>query len=74
MVHDLLNVQVVCGRGNNLHEVEDPDGRQFLASMPTKFRRNVWIKRGIEFCIQAYMYLVNYLLAIIQCKCITLNL
>lgn len=39
-------VKVVCGRGNNLHEVEEAEGHQFLASMPTKFRRNVWIKRG----------------------------
>ena len=39
-------MQVVCGRGNNLHEVEEAEGHQFLASMPTKFRRNVWIKRG----------------------------
>jgi probable RNA-binding protein EIF1AD len=39
-------VQVLCGRGNNLHQVEEAEGLQFLASMPTKFRKNVWIKRG----------------------------
>ncbi|XP_013407844.1 probable RNA-binding protein EIF1AD [Lingula anatina] len=39
-------VKVVAGRGNNLHEVETPHGEQFLVSMPTKFRKNVWIKRG----------------------------
>ena len=38
--------KVVCGRGNNLHEVESATGVKFLVSMPTKFRRNVWIKRG----------------------------
>ena len=39
-------VKVIAGRGNNLHEVESPDGERYLASMPTKFRKNVWIKRG----------------------------
>lgn len=39
-------VKVLYGRGNNLHEVETPGGDIFLASMPTKFRKNVWIKRG----------------------------
>jgi len=53
-------VQVLAGRGNNLHEVYDPslqdpkgldpgvvpDTNRYLVSMPTKFRKNVWIKRG----------------------------
>jgi len=39
-------VKVVAGRGNNLHEVTDDCGNAFLVSMPTKFRKNVWIKRG----------------------------
>ena len=53
-------VRVVAGRGNNLHEVYDPNppdegpydsklpeiGNKYLVSMPTKFRKNVWIKRG----------------------------
>jgi len=39
-------VQVVAGRGNNLHEVRRDTGETFLVSMPTKFRKNVWIKRG----------------------------
>jgi probable RNA-binding protein EIF1AD len=39
-------VRVLASRGNNLHMVEDATGSQFLVSMPTKFRRNVWIKRG----------------------------
>jgi len=39
-------VQVVAGRGNNLHEGRRDTGETFLVSMPTKFRKNVWIKRG----------------------------
>ena len=53
-------VQIIAGRGNNLHEVFDPNGQtssevtlsqelsanKYLVSMPTKFRKNVWIKRG----------------------------
>ncbi|XP_064622419.1 probable RNA-binding protein EIF1AD [Lineus longissimus] len=39
-------VQVVGGRGNNLHEVLTETGVKYLVSMPTKFRKNVWIKRG----------------------------
>lgn len=41
-------VRVVASRGNNLHEVETPieGDEHFLVSMPVKFRKNVWIKRG----------------------------
>lgn len=39
-------VRVLCSKGNNLHQVESPSNSAFLVSMPTKFRRNVWIKRG----------------------------
>lgn len=39
-------VRVVAGRGNNLHEVKDQQQNSFLVSMPTKYRKNVWIKRG----------------------------
>jgi len=56
-------VQIVAGKGNNLHQVFDPaevvddgdDGGKgdessslgkYLVSMPTKFRKSVWIKRG----------------------------
>jgi len=39
-------VKVMAGRGNNLHEVVTDEGEKFLASMPTKFRKNVWVKRG----------------------------
>ncbi|XP_056636165.1 probable RNA-binding protein EIF1AD isoform X1 [Diorhabda sublineata] len=39
-------VKVLKSRGNNLHEVEAADKSVFLASMPTKFRKNMWVKRG----------------------------
>lgn len=39
-------VKLIGGRGNNLHEVECADGKKFLVSMPTKFRKNLWVKRG----------------------------
>jgi len=47
-------VKVVAGRGNNLHEVSDHAGHSFLVSMPTKFRKNVWIKRG-DFVIVTHI-------------------
>ena len=40
-------VRVVSSKGNNLHEVEPSDGSEnYLVTMPNKFRKNVWIKRG----------------------------
>lgn len=36
----------MAGKGNNLHEVENDAGDRFLVSMPTKFRKSIWIKRG----------------------------
>lgn len=39
-------VQIVKSCGNNLHEVINPAGIQYLVSMPVKFRKNIWIKRG----------------------------
>lgn len=53
-----LIVRILSSRGNNLHEVEsaepiatEDDGDnesayRFLVTMPTKFRKNVWVKRG----------------------------
>jgi len=43
---DEIIVKVVGGRGNNLHEVRDHEDQSYLVSMPSKFRKNVWIKRG----------------------------
>ncbi|XP_074530276.1 putative RNA-binding protein EIF1AD [Halichoeres trimaculatus] len=39
-------VKIIGGRGNNLHEAVTAQGETFLVSMPTKFRKNIWIKRG----------------------------
>ncbi|GMT10597.1 hypothetical protein PFISCL1PPCAC_1894, partial [Pristionchus fissidentatus] len=38
--------QVVGARGNNLHEVLDQSGESYLVSMPSKFRKSVWIRKG----------------------------
>ncbi|KAK0409971.1 hypothetical protein QR680_004871 [Steinernema hermaphroditum] len=47
-----LVAQVIAARGNNLHEVEDAIGEKYLVSMPSKFRKSVWIKRGQFVFIQ----------------------
>lgn len=39
-------VRLVASRGNNLHEVSNSLGENYLVSMPTKYRKNIWIKRG----------------------------
>ncbi|XP_026185427.1 putative RNA-binding protein EIF1AD [Mastacembelus armatus] len=39
-------VKIIGSRGNNLHETVTAQGEIFLVSMPTKFRKNIWIKRG----------------------------
>lgn len=40
--------------GNNLHEVEpESSSETFLVSMPGKFRRNVWVKRGDFVLLEA---------------------
>ncbi|XP_028028336.1 probable RNA-binding protein EIF1AD [Bombyx mandarina] len=39
-------VKVVKSKGNNLHEITTPIGEEYLVSMPTKFRKNIWVKRG----------------------------
>ncbi|KAM4815456.1 putative RNA-binding protein EIF1AD [Thomomys bottae] len=39
-------VRVLRTPGNNLHEVETAKGQRFLVSMPSKYRKNIWIKRG----------------------------
>ena len=45
-------VKVLSSRGNNLHEVQMPDSSTFLVSMPNKFRKNVWIKKGDFILVQ----------------------
>lgn len=39
-------VRVIASRGNNLHEVETLTHSTYLVSMPSKFRKNIWVKRG----------------------------
>ncbi|KAJ2945126.1 hypothetical protein O0L34_g9187 [Tuta absoluta] len=39
-------VKVLKSKGNNLHEVTTSSGEEYLVSMPTKFRKNIWVKRG----------------------------
>jgi len=43
---DQTIVKVLGNAGSNLHEIVTPAGQRSLASLPTKFRRNIWIKRG----------------------------
>lgn len=45
---DQVILKILGARGNNLHEAEWPDGGRHLCSMPTKFRKNVWIAQGKE--------------------------
>ena len=39
-------VRIRASVGNNLHEVETADGDVYLISMPNRFRKSVWVKRG----------------------------
>lgn len=39
-------VRIRASMGNNLHEVETERGEIYLVSMPTRFRKSVWVKRG----------------------------
>ncbi|KRY39971.1 putative RNA-binding protein EIF1AD [Trichinella spiralis] len=38
--------RVISNRGSNLVEVETASGETFLVSMPTKYRKHIWVKRG----------------------------
>eukprot|EP00045_Choanoeca_perplexa_P002700 m.26076 g.26076 ORF g.26076 m.26076 type:complete len:152 (+) comp11655_c0_seq15:71-526(+) len=49
---DQTIVRVVAPRGNNLHEATWPSGETFLISMPPKFRKHVWIKRGMYVIVE----------------------
>lgn len=46
----LSSEQALClvgqSRGSNLFEVTDVTGRVLLAELPSKFRKNVWVRRG----------------------------
>lgn len=43
-------VKIINSPGNNLHEAENSQGNVFLVSMPSKFRKSVWVKRN-DFAI-----------------------
>ena len=40
-------------RGNNLHDVETPSGENYIVTMPVKFRKSVWTKRGDYVIIES---------------------
>ncbi|VDN57522.1 unnamed protein product [Dracunculus medinensis] len=42
---DDIIAKITASRGNNLHSV-DSCGESYLVSMPTKFRKSIWVKRG----------------------------
>lgn len=46
-------VRVLRSRGNNLHEVQSPDNSVFLVSMPTKYRKLIWVRRGDYVMVEA---------------------
>lgn len=39
-------VRIRASVGNNLHEVETESNETYLVSMPSRFRKSVWVKRG----------------------------
>lgn len=45
-------VKILKNTGNNLHAVQSPDGTTFLVSMPTKFRGNIYVRRGTFVLIE----------------------
>lgn len=45
-------VRIIQARGDNLHEVVTSAGEQYIVSMPTKFRHNIWVKRGDYIVIE----------------------
>ncbi|CAH2055925.1 unnamed protein product, partial [Iphiclides podalirius] len=51
-------VKVVKSKGNNLHEITTPCGEEYLVSMPTKFRKNIWVKRGDYILVEPILEVV----------------
>ncbi|XP_035443075.2 probable RNA-binding protein EIF1AD isoform X2 [Spodoptera frugiperda] len=45
-------VKVLETRGNNLHAVTTPTGEEYLVSMPPKFRKNIWVRRGFFMVVE----------------------
>lgn len=62
-----LIVRITSSRGNNLHEVESAEpiatadvgdgesGYRFLVTMPTKFRKNVWVNSLVLLLITFHL-------------------
>lgn len=50
--NDQFIVMVKHTRGNNLHEVWDTEGEEFLVSMPPKFRNHFYIKKGMFLIVE----------------------
>ncbi|XP_063691390.1 probable RNA-binding protein EIF1AD [Bolinopsis microptera] len=46
-------VKVLESKGNNLFLIEEETGHVTLCSMPPKFRKNVWIKRGDYLIVES---------------------
>lgn len=54
VIHDDLDapkdsqciVQILKPRGSCLYEVISPTGEQYLVSMPNRYRKMIWVKRG----------------------------
>ena len=38
--------RVIAPRGNNIHEVQLPNGATTLAELPPRYRNVIWVKRG----------------------------
>eukprot|EP01134_Creolimax_fragrantissima_P000488 CFRG0488T1 len=45
-------MRVTASVGNNLIEVEDPEGKHVLCSLPSKFQHTIWIKKGDHVIIE----------------------
>ncbi|KNC76384.1 hypothetical protein SARC_11112 [Sphaeroforma arctica JP610] len=45
-------MRVTQGLGNNLIEVESPDGIRVLTTLPAKFQHTIWIKKGDHVMIE----------------------
>ncbi|CAH1634914.1 unnamed protein product [Spodoptera littoralis] len=45
-------VKVLKNRGRNLHAVITPTGEEYLVSMPTQFRRTIWVRRGSYIVVE----------------------
>lgn len=47
-------VRVVAVRGGNLVDVEQADGSGLLCEIPSRFLKNIWMKRGDFLIVESY--------------------